>query len=406
VRKSGEQVRITAQLIEVSDGSHIWSETYDRMLTDIFVVQDDVAAAIIEALQIHVSAAPVRGNPTENLEAYGLFLKSRVLLDAQNGREAIQLLLQATELDPNFAEGVELLAFAYWQQGGSSLSLTESQRLTNEAAAKALAISADLTFAQALYLLTDSEDRNVSRAIDLLQQALRKQPNNSAMLRTLFYELTENGYLQEAHRFALQFVEREPLSPVANYSLGESLVSLGRTSEAIAPLRVAFDLDNAFAQWFLPMFYLFTGRDERAIAIYETKLQSAGISDTAWVRDLVTDARNPLMGAAYLQRRIPHVLASVPGEVASGWQFDLRVWYLVFGFLDQYYDEIFSEGPNNKFWADADVFFWLGTIFRSGGFTAHPRYLEAARLLGITDVWEVRGPPDFCEKVDNKWDCE
>ena len=63
VRKSGERVRITAQLIDVSDGSHIWSETYDRTITDIFAVQDDVAAAIIDALQIHVSANPARGRP-------------------------------------------------------------------------------------------------------------------------------------------------------------------------------------------------------------------------------------------------------------------------------------------------------------------------------------------------------
>jgi TolB-like protein len=74
VRKSGDRVRITAQLIDVSDGTHIWSESYDRTMTDIFSVQDDVAAAIIDALQIHVGTYPTRGRPTENSEAYALFL--------------------------------------------------------------------------------------------------------------------------------------------------------------------------------------------------------------------------------------------------------------------------------------------------------------------------------------------
>ena len=406
VRKSGEQVRITAQLIEVSDGSHIWSDTFDRTLTDIFAAQDDVAAAIIDALQIHVSSMPARGSPTENLEAYGLFLQARVLLDAQRGQEAIELLLQATGLDPNFAEAVELLAFAYWQQGSTSLSMQDSQRLTHETAAKALAIDSDLTFARALYQLTVFDNRESWIAIETLKQALREQPSNSALLRTLFYELIFHGYFQEAHRFALQFVEREPLSPVASYSLGESLVALGRTSEAIAPLRLAFELDNAFAQWFLPVFDLLTGRDESAIAIYESELKSAGISDTNWVRDLLTDARNPLMGAAYLQRRIPHILESMPEEQANAWQFNFRIWYLALGFLDQYYDEIFSERPNDAIWTDADVLFWLGTVFRSTGFTAHPRYLEVAELLGLTDVWEARGAPDFCSKMDRRWVCE
>ncbi len=66
VRKSGERVRITAQLNDVSDGSHIWSETYDRTLDDIFAVQDDVAAASIDAMQIHIGTNPTRGRPTEN----------------------------------------------------------------------------------------------------------------------------------------------------------------------------------------------------------------------------------------------------------------------------------------------------------------------------------------------------
>jgi len=408
VRKSGEQVRITAQLIEVSDGSHIWSDTFDRTLTDIFVIQDDVAAAIIGALQIHVSSNPVRGSPTKNLDAYGLFLKARVLLDAQKGQEAIELLLQATELDPNFGEAVELLAFGYWQQGGSSIPMQEAQRLCHEAAARALAIDSNLTFAHALYQLSSTDNRDVSvlSGIESLKQALRDQPSNSALLRTLFFDLTTYGYLQEAHRFARQFVEREPLSTVANYSLGESLVSLGRTSEAIAPLRLAFELDNAFAQWFLPVFDLFTGRDESAIAIYESELKSAGISDTNWVRDLITDARNPLMGAAYLKRRIPHILDSMPEEQVRAWQFTFHVWYLVFGFLELYYDEIIALGPDNQIWTDADMYFWLGTIFRGGGFTAHPMYLEVAELLDVTDVWEVRGPPDFCDKTNGKWVCE
>ena len=150
VRISGDRVRIAAQLTDVTDGSYMWTENYDRMLTDIFAVQEEVAAAIIGALQIHVVEVPTRMRPTESSEAYVLFLKARVLLDAQQGRDAIVLLLQATVLDPSFAEANELLAYSYWQQGGSSVPVAEAQRLANEAAARALAINPDLTFAHAL----------------------------------------------------------------------------------------------------------------------------------------------------------------------------------------------------------------------------------------------------------------
>jgi tetratricopeptide (TPR) repeat protein len=406
VRISGDRVRIAAQLTDISDGSYMWTENYDRMLTDIFAVQEEVAAAIIGALQIHVVEVPTRKQPTENSEAYVLFLRARVLLDAQQGREAISLLLQATALDPNFAEANELLAYSYWQQGGTSIPAAESQRLANEAAAKTLAINPDLTFAQALFQLSATENRADWRALELLERAWREQPNSSERLRLLFYELTARGYVSDAHRIALQFVELQPLSTVAHYSLGESLVALGKTNEALPSLQLALELDNAFASWFVPMFYLAVGRDESAIAHYEAELERAGISDSSWVRDLVTAARDPVSGKAYLDSHIPRVLASLPEEYVFEWQDWLSLWYLAFGFIDHKYENIFAAGPNRKIWSAAEVDVWLGTIFRRVGFTADPRYLEVAELLGIVDVWEQRGPPDFCEKLDGEWVCE
>lgn len=406
VRKSGEKIRITAQLIDVSDGSHIWSDTYDRRMTDIFAVQDDVAAAIIGALKIQIGEAPTRGRPTESPEAYTLFLRARVLLDAQQGKNAIELLLQAIELDANFAEAIELLAYSYWQQGGTSIPVSELQRLCHEAAANAIAIEPDLTFARALYKYSSSAIRDWRDAIELLEKAWREQPGNLTPLRPLIYELTFRGYFREAHRIALLFIAQDPLSPVANYSLGESFVALGRTNEALASLQSAFELDNAFAQWFLPEFELVLGRDEVAIGYYEADLRQAGVSDTAWVRELVTASRKPATGQAYLSRRIPQIVASLPQEIAGDWQFTLDMWYLLFGFLDKYYEKIFAAGPSGGSWTDADVDVWLGTIFRRVGFTAHPRYLEVAENLGMFEVWEQRGAPDFCDKVDDNWVCE
>ena len=118
VRKSGDRVRITAQLIDVQDGAHIWSESYDRTLNDIFAVQDNVAASIIDALQIHVGVAPTRGRPTESAEAYALFLKARASLNAFEMQDATKFAQMATELDPKFAEAYELLANCYWYLGG------------------------------------------------------------------------------------------------------------------------------------------------------------------------------------------------------------------------------------------------------------------------------------------------
>jgi len=402
VRKSGDQVRITAQLIDVSDGAHIWSETYDRTMTDIFEVQDNVAAAIIDALQIHVGANPTRGRPTENTEAYTLFLKARTLLNAQNGRDAIVLLRRATELDPDFGEAFELLAYNYWQQGGTSISMAESRGLISDAASKALNINPDLALAKALFRGYGQSGQSI---ISALKQAWRAQPGNTMLLRPLIIELTFAGYHREAHRFAEQFVELDPLSSVAHYSLGETLYASGHTAEAMAPLAFAFESDNGYAKWFLPAVHLAEKQDDSAIARIEAALERDGIADSSWVRDLVASARDPVNGQAYLERRIPQIVASMPDEFAGEWHNALTLWYLLFGFVDRYYALIFEAGPP-KIWTAADFQAWKGTVFRHGGFTAHPRYLEVAKSLGVIDIWEEHGPPDFCEKTGGEWVCE
>ena len=405
VRKSGERVRITAQLIDVADGAHIWSETYDRTITDIFAVQDDVAAAIIDALQIHVGTNPTRGRPTQNTEAYGLFLKARVSLYSGKLRDAEELVLSAIELDPKFAEAYELLAYCYWNLCGSGFKAAEGQKLMGEAAAKALALDPDLAFAQALYQSGNIETYSYLREIEALERGVRQQSSNPALLETMSWDLLEAGYLQDALGVAERFVQLDPLSPAANARLAEALYAVGRTSESLAALDFSLQLGNDSAQWNIGEMHLAEKQDDIAIAHFEAVLEQGGLPSN-WVRELVTGARDPATGRAYLDRHIPQIVASVPEEAAINMQDNLAAWYLHFGFLDRYFEQILDLDLTDSVWTDADIPVWRGTVFRRSGFTAHPKYLEIARSIGIIEVWEQRGPPDFCEKVGDQWVCE
>jgi hypothetical protein len=120
----------------------------------------------------------------------------------------------------------------------------------------------------------------------------------------------------------------------------------------------------------------------------------------------VTGARDPATGQAYLDRRIPEIIASMPEEYAFNMQGGLILWYVFFGFLDRYFELILDLDLTDSAWTDADVPVHDGTVFRRLGFTAHPKYLEVVELLGIVELWEQRGPPDFCEKVGGEWVCE
>jgi TolB-like protein len=404
VRKSGDRLRITAQLIDVSEGSHLWSETYDRTLTDIFAIQDDVAAAILDALQIHVGTKPTRGRPTDNLEAYTLFFQARVFSNAKDPKSAEEVLLKALELDPNFAEAYELLAFSYWEQSGWLITEDEGSKLMGEAAAKALAINPDLAFAQAL--LGSASNFSWQREIQGLERALRKQPGRTEVVEALVWDLLNVGYLQEALAVAQRNLDRDPLLPAASYWLANILYSLGRTSEAVAAWELADQIGHSFAKAFMADAYLMDKQYDVALAHYEAWNQEHGLlPDSSWERELVMGGRDPATGQAYLDGRIPEIVASAPAEDAHILQSILPGYYLMFGHLDRYFEILFDTALASG-WGDASTLIWSGTVYRRMGFTAHPRYLEVAEANGFVELWEQRGPPDMCEKLDGQWLCE
>ena len=119
VRKSGDRVRVTAQLIDATTGGHLWAERFDRDLTDIFAVQDDVTTQIVSALALNLSAGDrqsIAAEHTDNLEAYDCFLRGRELFwrhAREANREAETLLRRAIELDPRFAPAYAFLAAAH-----------------------------------------------------------------------------------------------------------------------------------------------------------------------------------------------------------------------------------------------------------------------------------------------------
>jgi TolB-like protein len=153
VRKSANRLRITAQLIETVSGYHLWSETYEREMTDIFAIQDDISQAIARALELELGTSTKTGaeKPTDNLDAYNLYLQGRYFL-AKRGQDgdspllqAIDLFKQAVELDPEFSEAWSGMAFsiALVPGYGGGISSIEAIRQTRNAANRAIALQAE-----------------------------------------------------------------------------------------------------------------------------------------------------------------------------------------------------------------------------------------------------------------------
>ncbi len=240
VRKSGNRVRITAQLINTSDDRHLWSDTYDRELTDIFAIQDEIANAIVEALKeelnIGLDAVKVE-SVTDNLDAYDLYLKARGMFIArQNLDVANQLFEQATELDPGFALAWEGLAASHWVSTdwikGDDI---DHRQLAVSAADKALALDAGLSMPYAVkgMIISETVPHDFLTARKNLDMALANDPKNTTawLWSGLFYKGL--GYADEAIRDFQRCLDIDPGYQNCKQHQAQAYLNNGETEHAM-----------------------------------------------------------------------------------------------------------------------------------------------------------------------------
>ncbi len=217
----------------------------------------------------------------------------------------------------------------------------------------------------------------------------------------MIFLLLQSGYFEQALRIAERFVDLDPLSASAHSALYEALKSNGRRAEALSSLKVSAQLGFSYGVWELGNFYLEEGRDEMAIEQFESVMRERDLP-SEWIRELVVGARDPETGQTHLDQLLSQLEVPLPFGVGPGYS----RFYLAMGFLDRYFEEIFELGVFDAEWSPAENLIYYGTIDRKSGFTAHPKYLEVAEDFGLFELWNQRGPPDHCEKLDGKWACE
>jgi TolB-like protein/Tfp pilus assembly protein PilF len=242
VRKSGNRVRITAQLINASDGYHVWSENYDRNLTDIFEVQDEISSIIVNRLRENLTVAK-RSTPlvklhSNNVNAYTLYLKGLHFwnkLTPADSRKAIDCFEQAIAIEPSYAQAYAMTAGAYSYLGSSGqISPHKAFEIVHRYADKALSLDnsiAESHIAKACaYLLYDW---NWNLAYNALQEAIRINPGAVEAYRLLGFYFIIIGKKEDAVRIMEEAVKLDPLSPVMNHSLGNVYTFARRFDDAI-----------------------------------------------------------------------------------------------------------------------------------------------------------------------------
>jgi non-specific serine/threonine protein kinase len=284
VRRAGDRLRVTAQLVNVADGYHLWSEKFDRSIEDVFAIQDEIAAAIAAAtrgrLMGDTAQPPVR-RYTENLEAYNWFLKGRYLMHTSAGqrtREAVECLQRATEADPSYALAYSSMAmvlvnlYAYYGQRD------EETRLAAAAAAQK-AVELDETLAEghgALGYFRMTIDWDWAGADAAFHRAVELDPDSTAVLVPYGQFLTMVGRPHEAITMLRKARDSDPLSPMVNFNLIICLLCLRDFRGALTHSLQAIKLDpnSLLLRSVAAMSCFMSGRFQEAIEFSEPEAAS------------------------------------------------------------------------------------------------------------------------------------
>ena len=287
VSKVGNQVRITAQLINTADGYHLWSDSYDRELQDIFAIRSQVAQTVVKALQVTLGAGErqkIEQKPTEDVEAYQLYLKGRhATATLADWGMAIRYFQQAIARDPSYALAYLGLAYYYWSGIDGLMSGTEGFPRAREAAEKALQLDPSLAEAHVwLGLVRWLYERDYAAARREFHTALTMQPELATAHEFNGWYLVAAGQIDEGLAESRRAVELDPLSAEINTVLGLNLYFARRYEEAIKQLRTAVTIDPDYwwAHEWLGRAYARVGRFSEAVVELRTAQRLEGSGNT------------------------------------------------------------------------------------------------------------------------------
>ena len=265
VKKSNNQLRITAQLIKTSDGSHLWSQSYDRNSDDIFKVQDEIAQAVVRALKVTLSRSLMPANAqTKNKEAYDLYLRGRFYYD-RNGvgdtERAISIFDEAKTMDSLFAQAWDYYALASWRLYPDANNPNwEELKAANR---RAIELNPDVADFYGTLALIDRFDYNMEGALKAINKGLSIDPRNPRLLRNSASTFSTLGEYQKGVDLAEKATLTDPLQPLSFWSLYRAYYCAERLEEADSAYNKIFELTPNFRDnwWVLGRIFLKLAKD-------------------------------------------------------------------------------------------------------------------------------------------------
>ena len=388
VRKEGQRLRISAQLIKADDGTHLWADTYDRQVSDVFAIQEEIAEAIAGALRARFGLKPgerLVSNRGIDPDSYQQFLRARPLmrLRVDGVHEAVKILEPVVDRNPDYAPALALLSVSH-AYIDSEAAL---QRLPQAEAEARRAIQSDPNLADAHFALARvlRLQGRLVEADDLFLKALALDPSNADVLDLYMLHLSNVGRLKEALAIGEQLRKLEPYVPAFNADIGQILWLNGQTDAAIQTLTPLNGFGTVRAT--LAMIYASLGRYDDSVEMLESQASFAAIPQELRV------ARHQ---AAAILRTAPKT-ADAPQSLPR----------LTFDFSHLDFVYLYVGAPERALETYEDTIKW-GQAGGQGGtfaFLWHPSYAPVrkterfkafVRDAGMVDYWRAKGWPEFC----------
>jgi TolB-like protein/Tfp pilus assembly protein PilF len=411
VRRSGTTLRITAQLIRSEDGFHLWSDTYDRELEDIFDIQDEISQHVAEqlAITLGLNTKIKMHQRTDDLLVYENYLKAKqlfLLRGKDNLDQALALLDEATKRDPNFAPAWTYKAYVYGVYGAYSSeedNLAHSKTWTKEgqqAAQRALQLDTESGDALAATGVFDFYNFKLVEAFESFDRALELEPDNANVLDTVVQHLLATGYYEQSERLSEKSVAIDPLLATYRNIQAATYGFLGEDHQAITAFKKSIELDPSLFFPYVNLLLFYSGKPEYHASI--KPLINKALENKAFVGKSATNAKQ-LLGILndedlLADKKALRELAMQSQnrmliEVIS--QFTADVELIVNKYFASLWSGNYNYGP--------DVF----TFPSIDGFYKNKLFKEQVKKDGLLALWQARGFPAHCRPIgDDDFECK
>ena len=404
VRKAGNRIRVTAQLIEVADDRHLWSNSYERELEDIFAIQDEIAEKIVEALKLALGGDAARAlaqsrRQTDDIEAFELYLEGKHLWRQRNTaalESSIEKLEQVVAIDPGFARGYAALAMAWavlpaysdeidWVYGNSR---------ADDYARRAIELDDSLADPYAVLGLVAENRLRWGNAEDMFRQAIRLQPDEASPRHWYAIALYRQGKVNAAQEQIFKAYELDPANGSITGWVGLIYLALDETEKAMDYFDRANKIGWQSTPPLLRLAHIRAGNFDDATNVYRSYMKAIGSGREA------AYATEVMQAIESNDSNFSSELYENPGSIARSVFASFVDDLVLLRNFDQAC-ELITTGPELRVTPIDIAWLPLGSDFRQADC-----FKDVVEHYQLVDHWRKRGWPEFCRPEGSSFTCQ